>query len=176
MPSPSSDTARAERLDSDYRDELVTYAAKRVSEILAEDIVQEVFLKLLTYPNKIEQERSFLYTAVTREIVDRLRKEKKRRATSLRQECAGHDGDLGNMPADSRALPADVLASTSENIQLLLRAVGKLSKKDQRAVRMVYLDGMDYAEAGKKFGVSGEAIRKRVERALTKLQKMFPGA
>ena len=36
-------TLRAERLYSDYRDELVTYAAKRVSEIIAEDIVQEVF-------------------------------------------------------------------------------------------------------------------------------------
>lgn len=138
-----------------HADELVNYAVKWTrNRHAAEDLVQDVFLRLATYEHPIEGGaegvRRFLYTILTNLIRNWGRSQKRRAAETL---------------TDTAAPLSDEQAEQSDQLHA---AIAALNPDDQLALQ-AYLDG-DYRAASQKLGLTEAALRKRVSRGLARVK------
>jgi RNA polymerase sigma factor (sigma-70 family) len=125
---------------------------------LAEDVSQEVFKLLARKAARLDGRVSvagWLYRQACRQAVDRLRSESRRHR---REE---HAQDLMNSKND----PPDP-ALIAEIDEALL----SLPEPSRDAVIMRYLEGRTHKSVGQHLGMSEDAVRKRISRALESLK------
>lgn len=117
-------------------------------ETLAEDALQEVFLRILTgkYWPQPGKERAYLYRCIRNICYDELRKKK-------------HFQDGQNEPADT----ADPYA--------YLELIASLSPQEQQIVTLKIVGGLTNREIGMIMGISEQAAKKRYQRAIEKLRE-----
>jgi RNA polymerase sigma-70 factor (ECF subfamily) len=118
--------------------------ARRVTadRVLAEEVVQEVFLALWRRPDRYDADRgsmrSYLFAQVHGRSVDLVRAETARRAREEREA-------LRTPPSD-----ADLereIAGLSE-AEVIRRALGDLSDGERHAIELAYFGGHTYREVG----------------------------
>lgn len=133
---------------------------------LAEDVAQGVFLLLTRKAAGLQREThlaGWLFRATqycAREAMrGAARRAKHQREAAMRQSMAV-DGDAAQWD--------DVWPVVDE-------AVGKLGNKDREAVLLRFYRGLSLAEVGRLTGISEEAARKRVDRAVEKLRGVLAG-
>lgn len=114
----------------------------------AEDVLQEVFLRLLSgkYAVREEKIQAWLYRVARNCCYDILRKEQGEQP--LPEEMPGRDGQFA-----------------------YIERIAVLNLKDREIVTLKVLDGMTSREIGKVLGMTGAAVQKRYERALRKLKE-----
>ncbi len=129
---------------------------------LAEDATQAVFVLLHRRGGRVPAERisSWLLTAA-RFTCANMRKNEHRRSRREVEVAMSSS-------ASTRAAALD-----DEVLGLLDEALGKISAMDREAVALHYFQNQSYAAVGEALGVSEEAARKRVGRALEKLRAYF---
>ncbi len=124
----------------------------------AEDVMQEVFVLLARKARVLVRGEisvsGWLYRQTCRLAANRVRGEVRRRK---REEKFGSGEDEGIETKNEM---------TGEIDEALLR----LDDEERELVLARYVEERDYAEIGKKVGISGEAARKRVARAMEKLR------
>lgn len=132
---------------------------------LSEDLVQEVFLRILKYRHTFRADsrfRSWMFTIARNVQMDHARKWS-REVPMARDE----DGAV--------AEPVSDLASDGGyDASLLKEALLRLSPEKREALLLSRYEGMKYAEIADLTGCSVENVKVRIHRAIRDLRKMFP--
>jgi RNA polymerase sigma-70 factor (ECF subfamily) len=184
--------ARAKReLPSDTRsyEVLVQRYMNRVYSIVyrvvcnkeeAEDVTQEVFVKVYNSLKKFEQQAAFsswLYRIATNSALDALDKTKRRpqAATPVANQRNGskeEETDLLSLQATTEAGPEDS-AIQSELRECISRVLKKLDKDQARVLVMRDFDDLSYDEIAKVMGANLSAVKMRIHRARLAFQDVF---
>ncbi len=132
----------------------------------AEEVAQEVFLKLITRVDQYDGRApvaSWLFAIAANACRDRLRRAGRRAAVPLEAvaEAAAPDP------------PADRLLVESERRRLVRRALARLSDEQREALILARYHGLPYAEIARTLEISEGAVKTRIFRAMEKLKDVF---
>ncbi len=165
--------ARLSRLIDTYlekRDALVRYFTGRLgSESAAEDVVQDIYLKLRTLDSEVvvHSEAAFLYRLGTNLMLDRLRQ---------RRRAAARDGDWHAVRATlldgdevAEEPPADEAAASRQRLALMVAALDELPPAHRDAFRLHKMEGLSQVETATTLGVSLSTVEKHLRAALKHL-------
>jgi RNA polymerase sigma-70 factor, ECF subfamily len=127
------------------------------SRVLAEDLVQETYVKVLSRPRLLrrDDDLGYLIKALRNTWYSHLRNERTRRAATDSAEGASED-----LPARTSA--GDPQASLEAGA--VLEALAELPQQFREAVAAVDVAGLSYAEAARALGVRQGTIMSRVYR------------
>ncbi len=107
---------------------------------VAEEIVQEAFLRLHTLWEQVENPRAWLYRSVRNLALNHLR-------DHSREEPPGaHD------PPSEDILPDEVLGRM-EAVGMVRMLLAELPTEDRDLIRLKYSDGLKYADIGRRTGL-----------------------
>ena len=144
-------------------------ALKVGSEEEANDIVGDVFLKVLQNPRAIEDCESlpsYLYTCVHNGCMDHLKRQKiKRKYEEYMSDVSDSYQQLDN---DTPLYLLILKESETE----VLNAVDKLSPRCKEAL-LGRLEGLSYQEIADKLNISVHTVRKHISKGINKLRKYF---
>jgi RNA polymerase sigma-70 factor (ECF subfamily) len=148
------------------RPALVRFFAARLKSVgAAEDLVQELYLKLaaLDEAEEIDNPSAFLYRAAHNLMLDRQRQE---RRTNLRDGAWQETQELrAGEPAVDDALAA------RRRLVRLGAIVEEMPAKMREAFRLHKLEGLSHAETARSMNVSVSAVEKHISAALKLLLK-----
>lgn len=135
------------------------------NETLAEDVMQEVFVRLWEQPDRFDPQRgrlrSYLLAMTHSRAVERLRAEdsQRRRLEAARREPAEPgSSDIG------RALLAD------ESGTAVRRALAGLPKEQRIAIEMAYFDGYSYREVAVALAEPEGTVRSRIRAGMQRMR------
>ncbi len=94
-------------------------------------------------------------------------------ARRIRQNRERHEKRAAQMAHPNPTINPLAAAEDSELSSIIDKAIAKLSGKDRKAVILRFLSGNSHEEVGAALGVSPEAARKVVDRALAKLRRIL---
>lgn len=159
----------------EFGDRLRAFIVQRVrSEADAEDILQEVFLRVHKHAagvNHTDRLTSWLYQVTRNAIVDYYRAPSRREQVESVAGVAADDWpaplDFGIEPDDDAALVRSELASC------LRPMVEHLPPVYREAVVLVDLDGLTQIEAAARHGISTSGMKSRVQRGRRALKGLL---
>ena len=129
-------------------------------QAIAEDLTSEIFLKALNAFDRydVKQSRSaWLYTIARNHLINYYRDKKQEiDIDKIEFELVGEDG-------------RETMERLSA-VEVIKRAVNKLSKNEQQLVTMKHLQGYTYSEMAEILGKSHNALKVATHRALKKLK------
>lgn len=145
----------------------------------AQDLTQEVFIKVYRTLNSYDVERGAFMTWVTtitrNLLVDHFRKSKQDRITDSFDAPPSENEDampLGEQIPDKTA-PADMRAQSRETKEFVHRALQKLSPELREAVILRDLQDMDYREIATVLKVPEGTVKSRINRGRTELARLL---
>ena len=155
-----------------YFNELYTplqYFATNIllDEDLAEDIVEDCFIKLWYNREKIESPlaiKSYLYTSVRNACMDVKRREKVLQA---------HKSHVMNAPEEVEQ-PIVHQIIRAETIREIHRAIELLPPKMKEVFKMIFVEGKNYQEVAAILGITVEGVRSQKSKAIALLQQKLP--
>jgi len=131
---------------------------------MAEEIVQEVFVRLWNQPEKFDPERgalrSYLLAQCHGRAVDLLRSETSRRAREERD--ALHTAEAGY------DLEREVLDITAA--EQVKRALDRLTEDERKAIELAYLGGHTYREVATMLHEPEGTVKSRIRSGLKKMR------
>ncbi|HXB37381.1 MAG TPA: sigma-70 family RNA polymerase sigma factor [Acidimicrobiales bacterium] len=136
----------------------------------AEDVTQEVFLRLWSEPDRFDPERgslrSFLLAQAHGRAVDAVRSTSSRRAREAREAArtARAEYDLQHEAWDL------ALADQVE------RAMGELSDDERRAIELAYFDGRTYREVARVLEQPEGTVKSRIRSGMRRLRDALADA
>jgi RNA polymerase sigma-70 factor (ECF subfamily) len=145
------------------------FAARVPTQAAAEDLVQDLYLKLATRPLGVEAENpaALLYRIALNLLRDRARGESRAAARDADWRGAHHASVAGEDVADEA--PADEVAASRQRLRRLVEAVAELPPQMRRAFTLHKLDGLSHAETARTMGLSVKSVEKHVSAALGRL-------
>src|SRR5450759_1863090 len=146
----------------------------------AEDITQEVFVKVYSGLKKFEQQASFstwLHRIATNSALDTLDKIERRpkihlRLFSSRNQEEADQNDLSDLQASREAVPEEV-ALQSELRECINRVLRKLDREHARLLLLRDFDDRSYEEIAKVLEAGLSAVKMRIHRARLAFQQLF---
>ena len=135
---------------------------------LAEDIVQEVFIKFLRKAGSFRQEgsiKAWLFNITRNVSLDHLRKVKRQGYTQPFEESSAPS------LIDNRS--AEQAASGAEDINLLTRALAKLPTAAQEVIWLGRFEFSSFEELGQALGCKTGTARVRMHRAMQQLNTEY---
>jgi len=132
---------------------------------IAEDLVQEVFVRMLKYRHTFRAGGEFvpwMYALARNAATDHFRS----RPRELPEDPDARE------PAAAIPLPTDTLQRT-EQARTLQRALGRLPVDRRETILLARCSGLDYAQIGELLGISQGAVKGRVHRAMVDLKKAY---
>jgi RNA polymerase sigma-70 factor (ECF subfamily) len=149
------------------------------SEGDAEDLTQEVFLKVYRTMSSFDPERAafstWLTTVARNLLVDHFRRSKNDRATDSMDSVSGDDEDsqpLSDRIADSGPGPDTHLANR-ERREIVHEALQKLSPELREAVILRDLQDLDYREIAQVLKVPEGTVKSRINRGRAELARLL---
>ena len=145
----------------------------------AQDLTQEVFIKMFRTMSSYDVERGAFMTwvtTVTRNLlVDHFRKSKQDRMTESLDAASSEHEDA--MPLrekiEDKALPADASVQSRETRETVHRALQKLSPELREAVILRDLQDMDYREIATVLKVPEGTVKSRINRGRAQLARLL---
>ncbi len=145
----------------------------------AEDLTQEVFIKMYRTLASYDVERgafvTWLTTLARNLLVDHFRKSRMERATDSLDAPPAADEDaptLADQLADT-APAADTRIHTQQTQQMVHQALQKLSPELREAVILRDLQELDYKEIAKVLRVPEGTVKSRINRGRTELGRLL---
>jgi len=160
----------------EVQDSLRVFIAKRVAnEAEAEDILQEVFLRMHRKLDSLNDPRSvvsWLFQITRHAIIDHYRSPARRREVP-----AGLAADLET----TRTVQAEpVVAESADSGRLREELAGclrpmieRLASQYREAVMLVELEGLTQSAAAKRLGISASGMKSRVQRGRRQLKRQL---
>ncbi|WGS88398.1 sigma-70 family RNA polymerase sigma factor [Methylomonas sp. UP202] len=148
-----------EQLFHSHSKELVYFAGQRAAEV-AEDVVQESFLRLMQHPEPqtIENHRAYLYKLTGNALIDYQRK------LAVRERYHGEVEDLDSLPADAPG--PDVSLHHQQILQGVMRALDELPPLQRSIFLLHRVDGLTYLQIGKLLRMSRSNVERQFYAAL----------
>ncbi|MDB5319270.1 MAG: hypothetical protein JWN40_901 [Phycisphaerales bacterium] len=147
-------------------------AVRRVGDRhLAEDVAQAVFLVLAKKAGRLNERTilsNWLFCTTRYAAANALKSQARRRHHEQKHQAM--------TPANAPANPAsddDATYDWDALAPLLDDALGALARRDREAVLLKYIEGRTHRDVGLAMGISEEAARKRVSRAIERLRTRF---
>jgi RNA polymerase sigma-70 factor (ECF subfamily) len=170
-------TRAFERLLKRHRRPMFNFIHRQVgSESLAEDLFQEVFLRIVKAAPSYRQEAKFttwMYRIARNLCIDHARRSKHRRAASLDQEMENGDGHRGRMVdrvADEK--PGTDRRAMGRQLQgQLARAVDSLSEEQREVFLMREFLNLRFREIAEIVSCSENTVKSRMRYALEHLRR-----
>lgn len=134
---------------------------------LAEDLVQEAFVKLWTHADRFDASKAKFTTWFHRIVVNRCLDEKRKRTAEALPE--GYD------KADESATAEEAMVARSGSEQLMA-AVNALPERQRTAITLSYIDGLSNIEAADVMELKLKAFESLLVRARAKLREQLLGA
>jgi RNA polymerase sigma factor (sigma-70 family) len=130
---------------------LLSYALRLVGQLdIAEDIVQEAFMRLHAQFDKVKQPRRWLYRTAHNLALNQRRQTSK--IVSL--ESPSKEGDTAPAETqDPQPLPDEQIARW-EGIGLVRLSLETLDSRSRELVRLKFSDGLSYKEIAERTGLS----------------------
>ena len=151
-----------------YYERVFAFARKSAGPAVAEDVTQEVFVRLLQHPRLEELTISISYLL---KIAHNLLRRRHTRSTRLREIL---DDEI--RPRELRRTSEfETPRSSRFDDSSLDRAMERLSSDEQDAIRMIVCEGRSYTHAAQSMGVSVTTINNWKHRGLKKLRGHFDG-
>jgi len=147
------------------REQLFFYAQRLLEDIEdAEDIIQEVFLKLWYMRNDLRSYNSVpaLSVQITKRLCINRIKVRRRRYEGLEATTLTSD-----MPTP------EVELEQKDNLNQVMRIIDRLPGLQQTILRMRHIDGFEVEEIAELTGSKPEAIRMNLSRARKKIKEQF---
>jgi RNA polymerase sigma-70 factor (ECF subfamily) len=145
------------------------FAARTGSPAAAEDLAQELYLKLAGRAEPVEAENplGLLYRIATNLMLDRRRGE----ARSAARDTAWTDAEHTRLGGEGvvEAPPADEQVASRQRLRQLVEAVAELPPQMQRAFRLHKLEGLSHAQTAQAMGLSVKSVEKHISAALKAL-------
>jgi RNA polymerase sigma-70 factor (ECF subfamily) len=161
------DPAGATALFEKYSEALLRFSDRMLSNRAeAEEITQEVFLKMITRVEQYDGRAavsSWLYAIAANACRDRLRRS--RRATVVPLDAVAE--------APSKAEPVDHRVQERERRQAVRRALSRLSEEQREALVLARYHGMPYADIARTLQITEGAVKTRIFRAMETLKEIF---
>jgi RNA polymerase sigma factor (sigma-70 family) len=146
-----------------YRARVFGYLARMTGRRdLAEDLTQEVFLRLARAARKLRPDtrlRGWLFTVAHNVLVSNARAAKVTAALA---------SELAERPTASTPTPFEAVADGATQLRVE-RALASLPPGYREVLLLVAIEGLPAADAGAALGLSAEAVRQRLSRARTML-------
>lgn len=131
---------------------------------LAEEMVQEIFLRLWEHPDRFDQARgslrSFLLMDAHARCVDRIRSDTRRKE---REERSARAEVVTDYDLDLEAYDLDIAEQVRE-------ALAMLSDAERRAIELAYFGGHTYREVARILEQPEGTIKSRIRTGLTRLR------
>ena len=145
----------------------------------AEDLTQEVFIRIYRTLKSYDLERGAFATWVTTMtrnlLVDHFRKSKQDRMTDSMDASPSSDEDaptLGDQIRDDKPTP-DASVATKETQVMVQQALQKLSPELREAVILRDLQDMDYRDIAAALKVPEGTVKSRINRGRTELARLL---
>jgi len=142
---------------------------------VAEDIVQEAFVRVVQNATEFKHEARFstwVYTITRNLCIDQLRKNALRKHASLDESKKSEEGDgptLGEQTADSRA-SVERSATGTQIKERILAAVERLHEDQREVFLLRELSNLPFKEIAEITGVPENTVKSRMRYALERLQ------
>jgi RNA polymerase sigma factor (sigma-70 family) len=141
------------------------FTARTGSAAEAEDLVQEIFVKLSVMDDpEVTNGLAFLYRLGGNLMLDRYRS----RIRSARRDAeywgASHPG-----PRHTEPPPAEAAIEARQRLERVIAALNKLPPQCGRVFTLHKLKGLTYSETARTLGISVSAVEKHISRALKQL-------
>ena len=167
-----SDETRSDfvlRLFDAYYNRVFAFTRRCAPNDVAEDITQEVFIRLLQHPRLEELELSVSYLI---KVAHNLLRRRHARGSRLREllETAVKD-ELVQKHGRPEQPSRDIQPPGMENINLQ-EALTELSNEEREALKLIVQDGCSYQQAATALGVTVTTINNWKHRGLSKLRKI----
>lgn len=135
-------------------------------EQLAQDIVQEAFLRLQSHLAEVEQPKAWLYTTVRHMAIDQLRRNRK-----VVPFASNADGaDCQEMDPPDAAPTPDEHADTHERVGLLRVCLERLAPRERTLVQLKFVEELSYKEIAAKMGMTVSHVGYQLHHTLKALE------
>jgi RNA polymerase sigma-70 factor (ECF subfamily) len=148
------------------RNRLLTYARRLLGDAAeAEDIVQEVYLKLWHIRSELPSCNSIgaLSVQITRNLCLNRIKQRRGRAQETLDGLAAPNGEP----------EPDVALEQKDTVEQVLRIIDRLPDLQRAILRMKHVDGLEVEEIAELTGSNPEAVRMNLSRARKKVKEQF---
>ena len=149
------------------------FTARLGSSAAAEDLVQDIYLKLASAPPDVGSPSAFLYRLGYNLMLDRV-KQQRRAAARDGAWRSLHRSDLGGEDLDASP-PVDQAVADRQRLAKLMRGLEHLPPQCRRAFELHKFDGLSHSETAAALGISRSAVEKHVSSALRKLLAWMDG-
>jgi RNA polymerase sigma-70 factor (ECF subfamily) len=154
----------------DRQTDLKRYFTARVGSEEAEDIVQEIYLKIVAIQDdrEIRNPGAYLYRLGANLMLDRLR----HRRASVARDAEWYRSTRVTAPSGEDMLdevPADEALASKDRLSRLEAALKELPENIQRTFRLHKFEEMSHREVAERLGVSRSLVEKHMMRALKHL-------
>ncbi len=157
------------RLFDNYYDRVYAFSRKSAPADVAEDVTQEVFIRLLQHPRLEELTLSVSYLI---KVAHNLLRRRHSRSVRLREllATAVTDEVVERHGRPDRRVTSDSSEFTLETRQIT-NAIKELTADEQDAIRLIICEGKSYEHAAESLNVSITTINNWKHRGLSKLRK-----
>jgi RNA polymerase sigma-70 factor (ECF subfamily) len=148
-----------------HREPTMAFARRLVADdALAEEVAQEVFLRLWQQPDRYQRERgalrAFLLAQTHGRAIDRIRSETARRHREERSA-------LRSTESQRSAEEVVVERAVTDEVR---QALAMLSEQEREAVELAYFGGHSYREVAAVLNLPEGTVKGRIRAALSKLR------
>ena len=170
-----------QKVYDEFYNKIHIYLCRLVGETGAEDVTQEIFVKVSKNLSNFEGKSSlstWIYRIATNTALDRLRSKAHRQdkqTSSLSDTEDGSDRDIsdGDVSSDKKALSADREAVRAEMTECIREFVGRLPPDYQTVIVLSELKELKNQEIADILEVSLHTVKIRLHRARARLKQVF---
>lgn len=165
-PELPGNVAGAAKIISEYGNFIRTIICYKVkNEDLAEDLFQDFYISLVSkpIPAEVRNVRSYLYKAITNDILDATRRINKYKARINKY------AKISEYSVNKDA-PEDALIETEETDKMFEAIDGWLQRTESQAISLRYKDSFDVKETAKKMNVNDRTVSRYVSSGLSKIR------
>lgn len=166
---PPGNVARAAEIFSQYGDFIRTVIYYRVkNDAQANDLFQDFFLSLVSMPLPagIRNVKSYLYRAITNDIVDAVRRvEKYKTRMDKYAECFNYSVNKNG--------PENALIEIEQTNEMFRLIEGWLRHSEAQAITLRYRNSYNIKEVAKKMHVNNRTISRYISAGLSKVRQFL---
>ncbi len=167
--SAPSNVDRAAEIFSKYGDFILAVIRYQVgNDAQADDLFQDFFLSLASrpIPARIQNIKSYLYRAITNDIVDAARRVQKYQTRMQKYaECLDY--------SINKNTPENALIKKEEINKMFKLIEGRLPRSEAQAITFRFRNNFNIKEVAKKMDVNNRTVSRYISAGLSKVRQFF---